>query len=101
VGKPEERRQLGRPRRRWDDNIKMEAQKVRENMDSIDLIRHSDRWPTVVNEVMKCYLVICTVETVKANFGYNLVLGRNENISDKSQSVNHLVHAIVFIHVFN
>jgi hypothetical protein len=29
VGKPEGKRPLGRPRRRWEDNIKMELQKVR------------------------------------------------------------------------
>ena len=28
VGKPEEKRQLGRPRRRWEDNIKMDLQEV-------------------------------------------------------------------------
>jgi hypothetical protein len=28
VGKPEGKRQLGRPRRRWEDNIKMDLQKV-------------------------------------------------------------------------
>jgi hypothetical protein len=29
VGKPEEKRPLGRPRRRWEDNIKMDLQEVR------------------------------------------------------------------------
>jgi len=38
VGKPEGKRPLGRPRRRWEDNIKMDLQAVgREGMDWIDL----------------------------------------------------------------
>ena len=39
VGKPEGKRQLGRPRRRWEDNIKMDFQEVRwGGMDWIDLV---------------------------------------------------------------
>jgi hypothetical protein len=53
VGKPDGRRPLGRPRRRWEDNIKMELRKVVwGGMDWIDLAQDRDRWRTVVNAVM-------------------------------------------------
>ena len=45
VGKPEEKRPLGRPRRRWEDNIKMDLQEVGgEVMDWIELAQDRDRW---------------------------------------------------------
>jgi len=44
VGKPEGKRSLGRPRRRWDDNIKMDLQELRcGGMDWIDLVPDRDR----------------------------------------------------------
>jgi hypothetical protein len=54
VGKPEGMRPLGRPRHRWEDNIKMDLQEVgwREGMDLIDLAQNTDRWQTFVNAVM-------------------------------------------------
>jgi len=53
VGKPEERRPLGRRRRRWEDNIKMDLQEVRcGDMNWIDLAQDSDRWRALVNAVM-------------------------------------------------
>jgi len=53
VGKPEGRRPLGRPRRRWKDNIKMDLQKVEcEDMDWIELAQDRDRWRAIVNAVM-------------------------------------------------
>jgi len=45
VGKPERKRSLGRPRRRWEDNIKMYHQGVGcGGMDWIDLAQDRDRW---------------------------------------------------------
>ena len=52
MGKPEGRRPLGRPRRRWEDNIKMGLQEVGWGMDFVDLVEDWDRWCTVVNAVM-------------------------------------------------
>jgi len=53
VGKPEGRRPLGRPRRRWEDNIKMDLQEVRRvGMDWIELAQNRDRWRALVNAVM-------------------------------------------------
>jgi hypothetical protein len=43
---------LGRPRRRWDDNIKMDLQEVRWVMDWIELAQDRDRWRAVVKAVM-------------------------------------------------
>jgi len=53
VGKPERKRPLGKPRRRWEDNIKMDIQEVEgENMDWIELVQDRDRWRALVNTVM-------------------------------------------------
>ena len=53
VGNPERRRPLRRPRRRWEDNIKMDLQEVGcGGMDWIDLAQDKDRWPALVNAVM-------------------------------------------------
>jgi hypothetical protein len=53
VGKPEGKRPLGRPRRRWEDNIRMDLQEVGcGGMDWIGLARDRDRWRTIVNAVM-------------------------------------------------
>jgi hypothetical protein len=44
---------LGRPRRRWEDNIKMDLQEVEwGDMDWIDMAQDSDRWRALVNAVM-------------------------------------------------
>jgi hypothetical protein len=51
VGRPEGRSPLGRPR--WEDNIKMDLQKVEwEGVDWIDMAQDRDRWRAVVNAVM-------------------------------------------------
>jgi hypothetical protein len=53
VGKPEGERPLGRPRRRWEDTIKMDLHKVGyRGMDWIGLARDSDRWRALVNALM-------------------------------------------------
>ena len=53
VGKREGKRPLGRPRRSWEDNIKMDLQEVGLGaMDWIDLTQDRDRWGALVNAVM-------------------------------------------------
>ena len=53
VGKREGRRPLGRPRRRWVDNIRMDLQEVECGyMDWIGLAQDRDRWRTLVGAVM-------------------------------------------------
>jgi hypothetical protein len=53
VGKPEGKRPLGRPRRRWEDNIKMDLQEVGcGSMVWIELAQETDRWRAFVNAVM-------------------------------------------------
>ena len=53
VGKPEGKRPLGRPRRRWEDNIKMDLQEVGGGCgDWMELAQGRDRWRAVVSTVM-------------------------------------------------
>jgi len=52
VGKPEEKRPLGRPRRRWEDNIKMDLREVGGVGDWMELAQDRDRWQALVNTVM-------------------------------------------------
>jgi hypothetical protein len=53
VVKPEGKRPMGRPRRRWEDNIKMDHQEVGGGgMDWIKLAQDRNRWPALVNAVM-------------------------------------------------
>ena len=53
VGKPEGRRQLGRSRRRWDDNIKMDLQEVGGSCgDWMEFAQDRDRWRALVSTVM-------------------------------------------------
>jgi hypothetical protein len=52
VGRPEGRRLLGRPRHRWEDNIKMDIQEVGWGIDRIELAQDRDKWRAVVNAVM-------------------------------------------------
>ena len=53
VGKLEGKRPLGRPRRRWEDNIKLDLQEVGcGGVDWIELAPDGDRWRALVNAVM-------------------------------------------------
>ena len=53
VGKPEWRRPMGRPRRRWVDNIRMDLQEVGCGyMDWIGLTQDGDRWRTLLSAVL-------------------------------------------------
>jgi hypothetical protein len=53
IGKPERKRPLGRPRRRWEDNIKTDLQEFGfGGMDWIELALDRDRWRVLVDTVM-------------------------------------------------
>jgi hypothetical protein len=57
VGKPEGKRPLGRPRRRWEDIIGVDLQEVGcGGMDWIGLAQDRDRWRAVVNAVMNLWV---------------------------------------------
>jgi hypothetical protein len=54
VGKPERKRPLGRPRRRWEDNIKMDVQEVGgAHGDWMELAQDRDGWRALVSRVKK------------------------------------------------
>jgi hypothetical protein len=53
VGKPEGKRPLGRPRRRWVDNIKMDLGQIGwDGRDWIELAQDRDQWRALVNTAM-------------------------------------------------
>jgi hypothetical protein len=53
VGKPEGKRPLGRPRRRWIDNIKMDLSEIRLSVvDWIGLVHDRYRWRALVNSTI-------------------------------------------------
>jgi hypothetical protein len=53
VGKPDGKKSLGRPRRRWEDSIKMDLREIGwGGMDWIDLAQDRDQWRALVNTVM-------------------------------------------------
>jgi transposase len=53
LGKPEGKRPLGRPRRRWVDNIKMGLRQIgSDGMDWIDLAQDRNEWRDLVNTMM-------------------------------------------------
>jgi hypothetical protein len=53
VGKPEGKRPLGRPRRKWVDNIRMDPLELGwDDVDWIGLAQDSDRWRALVNSVL-------------------------------------------------
>ena len=57
VGKPEGKRPLGRSRRRWEDNIKMDLKEVGcADMDYIELVQDRDRWEVLVNALMTLWV---------------------------------------------
>ena len=57
VGKPDGKRPLGRPRLRWEDNIKMDFKEVGcGGMNWIKLAQDRDRWRALVNVVMNLWV---------------------------------------------
>ena len=54
VRKPVVKRPLGRPRRRWEDNIKMDLEVGRGCGDWMELAQDRDRWRALVSTVMNC-----------------------------------------------
>jgi hypothetical protein len=67
VGKPEGTRRLGKPMRRWEDNIKLDLQEVGcGGMDWIDLAQDRERWRAFVNVVVN-HLVSGKAGTILTN----------------------------------
>jgi hypothetical protein len=59
IGKPEGKKPLGRLRHRWENNIKMDLQKVgMGEMDWMDLAQDMDRWRALMNAVMNLRIAL-------------------------------------------
>jgi hypothetical protein len=57
VGKPEGQRPLGRPRRRWVDNIKVNFREIEwDGVDWIDMAKDRDQWRPLVNTVLNLWV---------------------------------------------
>jgi hypothetical protein len=57
VGKPEGKGTLGRPRRRWVDNIKIDLRRIGwDGMDWIDLAQDRDKWRALVNTMINLWV---------------------------------------------
>ena len=56
VGKTDGKSPLGRPRHRWEDNSKMDVQKVRSGYDWIKLAQDRHSWQALVNEVVNLWV---------------------------------------------
>jgi hypothetical protein len=53
VGKPEGKRPLARPKRRWVDNIKMDLREIKwDGVDWIDVVQDREQWRALVNTVL-------------------------------------------------
>ena len=58
AGKPKGKRPLGRPRRRWEDNIRMDLKELRINMRNwVDLAQDRDYWKALVNAALNLRVV--------------------------------------------
>jgi hypothetical protein len=57
TGKPTGKRPLGRPRHRWEDNIRMDFKEIRINMRNwVGLAQDRDRWRALVNVAMNLWV---------------------------------------------
>jgi len=56
LGKPEGKRPIGRPRRRWKDNIKLDIQEAGSGMDWIEMAQERDRWRALVNAITNLWV---------------------------------------------
>jgi len=54
IRKPERKRSLRRPRRRWEDNIKMKVEIFWEGLGRIQVTENSVQWSALLNTVMDC-----------------------------------------------
>jgi hypothetical protein len=52
VGKPEEKRPLGRPRNRWEDEIRKDLREIGWGIEWVQLAQHRDWWWVLLNTVM-------------------------------------------------
>ncbi|KAJ4450648.1 hypothetical protein ANN_02077 [Periplaneta americana] len=75
VGRPEGKRPLGRPRRRWEDNIKMDLREVGyDDRDWINLAQDRDRWRAYVRAAMNLRISKKAYDSVKREVLYDILI---------------------------
>jgi hypothetical protein len=96
VGKPEGKRPLGRPKRRWVDNIKMDLREIGwDDADWIELAQNRDQWRALVNTVMNLRVPKNCWEFPE--WLHNWKLLRKGSAPYVSKYIN--VYAVLFMHV--
>ncbi|KAJ4440144.1 hypothetical protein ANN_08282 [Periplaneta americana] len=86
VGRPEGKRSLGRPRRRWEDNIKMDLREVGyDDRDWINLAQDRDRWWAYVRAAINLQVPIFTFLIKKKSLSRDLLINSVEVKSHLSQ----------------
>ncbi|KAJ4427918.1 hypothetical protein ANN_23928 [Periplaneta americana] len=104
VGRPEGKIPLGRPRRRWEDNIKMDLKEVAyDGRDCINLAQDRDRWRAYVRAAMNLrirnFKIVNSIEsevetTINQSVAYSLALDESTDRNDKA-------HLAIFIRGVN
>jgi hypothetical protein len=106
VGKSEGKRPLGRPRRRWVDNIKIDLrEKGWDGMDWIDLAQDRDHWRALVNTVMNLrvpqnagkFMSNCTIGGFSRRAQYH----DDDDMAFYSRTYNSSVDGMVLTHFKN
>ena len=91
VGKPEGTRPLGRPRRRWVDNIRIDLQEVGcGHVDWIGLAQDRDRWRTLVSALMN----------LRVPWNVGNFLTNCKPVSFSRRTLHHGVSTLFFMHPF-
>jgi hypothetical protein len=75
VGTPKGKRPLGRPRRRWGDNIRLDVREIGwGGVDWIDVAQDRDQWRALVNTVMNLRVPVHTTSSYLSNIHSNIIL---------------------------
>jgi hypothetical protein len=101
VGKPEGKRPLGRPRRRWEDGIRMDLREIGwGSVEWIQLAQDRDRWLAIVNTVMNLR-VLAPRSLLVCFFVCLLIAHLCQNIAFTNDVMRVITSNVLFIHAEN